>query len=119
MMIKDKMPKLNEPTIKEIKHQFASGEIDLDFLITYINKINKVYNLLLDKVYEFEDENIKLKNKNQEVIKKLTRLIDIGYDYDGYSDLYNLKKLIDELVGYAHDSISILQGDTDESRESN
>lgn len=48
----------------------------------------------------------------KEEIKKLKRQIkikdkycqtihDIGFDYDGYNDVENLKKIIDELVSYS------------------
>lgn len=43
---------------------------------------------------------IKIKNEYAKLI------IDLGFDYDGYSNAYNLKKLIDELVNYAKDILN-------------
>lgn len=49
---------------------------------------------LKEKVRELERQ-IKLKDKYCELIH------DIGFDYDGYNDVDNLKKIIDELVAYS------------------
>lgn len=44
-------------------------------------------------------------NKQEELIiimeKYFERIVSIGYDYDGYNDSDNLKKIIDELVWLA------------------
>ena len=45
------------------------------------------------------DEQIKLKNAYCQLI------VDLGFDYDGYSNVESLKSLIDELVGYAQKAI--------------
>lgn len=38
-----------------------------------------------------------------DIMKKYFQLIiDLGYDYDGFNESEDLKKLIDELVRYAH-----------------
>ena len=50
-----KIPKLKEFTKEELKHQFSTGEIDIDFLIDYIVKRDKVYNLLIDEIEEKDD----------------------------------------------------------------
>lgn len=45
------------------------------------------------------DEQIKLKNAYCQLI------VDLGFDYDDYSNVESLKSLIDELVGYAQKAI--------------
>lgn len=41
-------------------------------------------------------------NRNEEIMKKYFRLIiDLGFDYDGFNSVDNLKSLIDEMVRYA------------------
>lgn len=64
-----------------------------------------------------KEEKLKEKNKKlQEKIKNLERQIKIkdswcymiyaiGFDYDGYNDVKNLKDIIDELVSYANKAI--------------
>jgi len=47
----------------------------------------------------------------------LTFIADIGYDYDGFEKVDSLKKLIDEMVGYARDpqsAVDALKGDENE-----
>ena len=43
---------------------------------------------------------IEIKNEYAKLI------IDLGFDYDGYSNADDLKKLIDELVNYAKDILN-------------
>ena len=43
-------------------------------------------------------------------INKVQLIRDIGFDYDGYNDVDNLKKIIDELVDIAGKTIDILEG---------
>lgn len=50
-------------------------------------------------------ERIELAYKSAQLIK------DIGFDYDGYNDVENLKKIIDELVDFADDIQRFLRGD--------
>jgi len=48
------------------------------------------------------DEQIKQLKREKLIMQKYFQMIiDIGFDYDGYNDSENLKKLIDELVTYA------------------
>lgn len=70
---------------------------------------------MIEKYIDEFEENIKLSElwcKSQEENKQLKRdkkimqnylqlIADIGYDYDGYNDIENLKALIDELCKYA------------------
>ena len=46
--------------------------------------------------------------------KALTLIGDIGYDYDGYGTPHDLKKLIDEMVGYARNPQSAIDALTEE-----
>lgn len=57
-------------------------------LINYINKQKEV----LDKI----------KNNNK-------RIIDYGFDYDGFNNVEDLKKLIDMLVDYARKNNELLE----------
>lgn len=52
-----------------------------------------------------------LQNRIDKSVKKLQLIIDIGFDYDGYDSPEELKKLIDELVKYAEESKSVLEGE--------
>ena len=47
----------------------------------------------------------------------LTLIGDIGYDYDGYGTPHDLKKLIDEMVGYARNPQSAVDVLTAEEQE--
>lgn len=64
------------------------------------------------KKKEFErvaKENQKYKEVIDKAIKKMQLLIVISYDYDGFNQVDSLKTLIDELVGYAKESLNILK----------
>ena len=51
-------------------------------------------------------------------LKQALALIgDIGYDYDGYGTPHDLKKLIDEMVGYARNPQSAVDALTAEELE--
>lgn len=66
-----------------------------------ILRSEEYYESLKDKVHELS---LKIND-----IKKIAELIvNIGFDYDGYNDSDNLKKIIDELVGYANDILKII-----------
>lgn len=99
-----------------------------------MNKEERMYELLkhrCDKeirtVNLFEDieallqENEQLKEKVKYQKNKIDNkdkwcqlIVDIGFDYDGYNDVENLKRLIDELVSYARESRKILEGEYNE-----
>ena len=50
----------------------------------------------------WQDPSIKQLQREKTIMQKYFQMIiDIGFDYDGYNDSENLKKLIDELVTYA------------------
>ncbi|MEE3325251.1 MAG: hypothetical protein VZR33_07955, partial [Methanosphaera sp.] len=55
---------------------------------------------------EYED----YKSRCEKAKKKVVRIIDYGYDYDGFNNVKDLKKLIDGLVKYAEETINILNG---------
>lgn len=64
------------------------------------------------KKEELEQENKDLKSQIKNMKKWCQLIIDIGFDYDGYNDVKNLKMLIDELVVYskcARDNIDLEQ----------
>ena len=54
-----------------------------------------------NKIQKLEKENQILKREKEIMQKYLEFIIDLGYDYDGYNDIDNLKLLIDELCAYA------------------
>lgn len=56
-------------------------------------------------IIEDRDKRIDKASIKAELIK------DIGFDYDGYNDTENLKKVIDELVNLAETIQIILRGD--------
>lgn len=83
-----------------------------DYIIQDKNvKISRLYYLnenKKSKIEELEQENKQLKEKvdylkeQKENTYQWCQLIaDIGFDYDGYNDVENLKQIIDELVQYA------------------
>lgn len=70
------------------------------------HKINFDYclNELLDYINN-------LQQRIDKAVRKAQLIVDIGFDYDGYNDTKNLKKIIDEFVKYAVDIKDILRGD--------
>lgn len=53
------------------------------------------------KIYYQRQTLNRLEKENENLKKWLTLIKDIGFDYDGYNDIDNLKSLIDELVSYS------------------
>lgn len=47
------------------------------------------------------EENKQLKEENKNKNKWFQLIVDLGFDYDGFNDVENIKGLIDELVRYA------------------
>ena len=68
----------------------------LDELPYQLDKISA-----LEKIDKLEQENKQLKRDINIMQNYLQLIIDIGYDYEGYNDVKNLKELIDELCKYA------------------
>ena len=58
-----------------------------------------------------------LEAENAALKQALTLIGDIGYDYDGYGTPHDLKKLIDEMVGYARNPQSAVDALTAEEQE--
>lgn len=83
---------------------------DYDLLMEY----NKILKLEVEKLNHYKTLYNVLKDRKDKAIEKLILLIDIGFDYDGYNDVENLKRLIDELVSYARESRKILEGEYNE-----
>lgn len=48
----------------------------------------------------------KLEKENNNLKKWLSLIKEIGFDYDGYNDVENLKSIIDELVCYSRYALS-------------
>ena len=65
-------------------------------------------------IHEVVRKNKEVQERIRVALDKIQLLIDIGFDYDGYNDVDNLKMIIDELVSYARDSRAILKGDKDD-----
>lgn len=78
---------------------------DFELLMEY----NKILQLEVEKLNHYKTLYNVLKDRKDKAIEKLILLIDIGFDYDGYNDVENLKRLIDELVSYARESRKILE----------
>lgn len=75
------------------------------------NKKQRIQLANYKKVHERDLETIKkYKEVIDKAINRLQLLIDIGFDYDGFNQIESLKTLIDELVGYSIESITILKG---------
>lgn len=69
-------------------------------------------------VYMYQS-NIELLTKINKAINKIQYIRDLGFDYDGFNNVEDLKGLIDDLVRIAGESIDILKGDDyDDNRES-
>lgn len=83
---------------------------DFELLMEY----NKILQLEVEKLNHYKTLYNVLKDRKDKAIEKLILLIDIGFDYDGYNDVENLKRLIDELVSYARESRKILEGEYNE-----
>lgn len=83
---------------------------DFELLMEY----NKILQLEIEKLNHYKTLYNVLKDRKDKTLEKLTLLIDIGFDYDGYNDIENLKRLIDELVSYARESRKILKGEDNE-----
>lgn len=70
---------------------------------------------LIDELVEekrINENNLELINKQKEVLNKIRknneRIIDYGFDYDGFNKEEDLKKLIDMLVDYAKQNDKLL-----------
>ena len=63
------------------------------------------YELLKD-LYEENQEQQRVLNK---IRKNNERIIDYGFDYDGFNNVEDLKKLIDMLVDYARKNDKLLE----------
>ena len=64
------------------------------------------YNMLEEAVYEIE----RLNNIIDVAINKMQDIRDLGFDYDGFNNVEDLKGLIDTLVDIAGQSIKVLTG---------
>ena len=76
-MNKEKYPKLELFTERELKEQLKNGKIDTNFMIEYIVKRDEVYNKLIDKVNEQEQ----IIREAREYIENHS-LYEEEYDYD-------------------------------------
>ena len=66
---------------------------------------------LLKAFVVVSSENEKLQKRIQKAINKMQYIKDLGFDYDGFNNVDDLKKLIDELVNIAIESVDILRGE--------
>ena len=97
---------------------------EYDYLIDMQNqrKYHKKYlkerrkeqpNLLYPDFDEVYERYFKQKEKIDKATKKIERIIDYGFDYDGFNDEKDLKGLIDMLVDYADQALKILEKNVD------
>ena len=71
----------------------------------------------LEYAQDFRNQTQQLEVDNAALKQALTLIGDIGYDYDGYRTPHDLKKLIDEMVGYARNPQSAVDTLTAEEQE--
>ena len=95
---------MNNEEWKDYKE--LSGEITekLDNTATYESWL-----IIQEYVDRCQEKNKKYKEVIDKAIKKMQLLIVIGFDYDGFNQVDSFKTLIDELVGYAKESLNILK----------
>lgn len=55
---------LNEPSAEKIKEQYESGEIDLEFMFKYIEKVNSYCNKITRELNKCLEELEKVYNEN-------------------------------------------------------
>ena len=77
-----------------------------DYITTLQERINNQDFLLKEQGVELKE----LYARIDKAINKIDYIIDYGFDYDGFDNKEDLKKLIDMLVEYAKESKDILQG---------
>ena len=70
--------------------------------------------ITLDRINLIADILSNYYNRIDKAINKIQYIKDLGFDYDGFNDVEDLKKLIDELVDLAEQSIDILRGKDNE-----
>lgn len=99
---------MNNERLKEIKDNIDYGMTGAK--LQALKHAEIVYN----EEKELYNEVIKLKSRIEKAINKIQYIRDIGFDYDGFNNTKDLKKLIDELVDIAGQSIDILNGRSDE-----
>ena len=58
--------------------------------------------ILQDKCHKYKEVLDKIRKNNE-------RIIDYGFDYDGFNNVEDLKKLIDMLVNYARKNNELLE----------
>ena len=56
------------------------------------------------------EDNKPISRKKDKIRKNNIRIIDYGFDYDGFNNKEDLKKLIDMLVDYAKQNDKLLNG---------
>jgi len=77
--------------------QYLSKEKDKE-----IEKINKEKDDIFNKAIEINNKLRNDKNNQIDIMKKYFQMIiDLGYDYDGFNNVEDLKGLIDTLCKYA------------------
>lgn len=79
----------------------------------FLNNNVRYYKNIEDTT-KLQKEIERLNNIIDKAVNKVQDIIDIGFDYDGYNDVDNLKILVDELVDLARQTKNILNGRSDE-----
>ena len=77
-----------------------------------VQKQNAQLELL--ELYQYQRDLYKERIKKAE--KKISRIIDLGFDYDGFEDSKDLKGLIDALVDYAKQATDVLEGKNNDNK---
>lgn len=92
------LEKIKEYTIEELHQQYDEGKFDIDFLIEYTAKRDRVYNLLIEEIERLDkrkDELIKYyENILDEAIKKINNMFDNGDEDKVIDDLLELDKIL-------------------------
>ena len=65
-------------------------------------------NDLIITTRDLAKQGIELSNRIEKAINKIQYIRDLGFDYDGFNNVEDLKGLIDDLVDLAGQSIGIL-----------
>lgn len=97
ILIKIKTERIQKLMRRLEKRQEKVDKLEREKLELFNTSIEQVI-----KIRDSKDEEIeKLERENKIMKKYLQLIIDLGFDYDGFNESEDLKKLIDELVRYA------------------
>lgn len=116
--IKEILEKPNVYSFNDECYLYFGDYNKLKDYITNLQQENERSKEQVKREVEVRDYEVSLKedykSRIEKAINKVQYIIDIGFDYDGYNDVDNLKILVDELVDLARQTKNILNGRSDE-----